>query len=264
MAKSGSGVTYTLSKKDMEIRSKAESLVAVMHSDEVSAVWSKVELAIFLIMIKKEKLKDFYSVIVESILSKKQTQRLMKAVLKLDVDFEEAMKTSGSQKDVEERAKLLVVDEKILSLKSESDLRQIHDLSFTKLDRMKSLSLDEWKDVVTGTDKPYADMLKKQAQEIASDVKKQHDAKKPEGMAQDKFDEAVKAGVYPAVKLMHEFSVENTKLEATIESLGVEIEVLRKKETKTKIQLAKYKGLMEGAEKSKGLFIPQVASIETA
>ncbi len=257
MKKAGTKVTYTLSKRDKEIQSQAESLVETIESHEKSAIFSRVELSILFVVTKKEKGKDFYNVIVESIFSKKKVQRAMKMVLKSDVDFKEAMKISGSVKDVAKRVELLEIDERFLSFKEESDISQIHDLTLTKLEKMKSLTQEEWDEVVAGTDKPYLDKLEEQSKARISATEKKVAKKKPKGMKKADFDKLVKDGLFPAIHDIHDYKVKNIGLEKKVETLDTELKVLKEQEQEMKIKLARFEGMMSVSGNLKGMDISQ-------
>jgi len=237
-------VSYTLSKRDKEIQSKVESLVGTIESKELSAIFARVQLGILLVEIKKEKGKDFYNVIVESMFSKKKTQRTMKMVLKSDVDFVEAMKTSGSDTDVTERVKLLELDKRFLKFQKESDMSKIYDLSLTKIESMKSLTQIQWDKVVSGKDNPYLDMIKKQSEKSKKASEKAIASHKPKSMKKADFDKAVKAGIFPAITTMYEFSLVNTKLEKNVKSLESELLELKEQKHKLEVELARFDGMI--------------------
>lgn len=250
-------VTYTLSKRDKEIQAEAESLVGDLKSHKLSATWLKVKLGLFFIKIKKEKKKDFYSVIIESMFPKKEVQRCMKAALKSDVDFKEAMKTTGSAKDVAERVKALIVDERFSKFKEESDISEIHDLTFSKLEKMKKLSPKKWDEVVAGIDKPYADMLIQEAKDKEEATDKLVASKKPKGMKKVDYEKLVKSGLYTAIHDIHDYRVLNTKLEKEVETLDTELKILKEQEQEMKIQLARFEGMMSVSGNLKGMDISQ-------
>jgi hypothetical protein len=232
-------VFYTLSKKDQEIQLQVESLVKTIESKELSAIFARITLGILLVEIKKKKGRDFYNVILESLLSKKKVQRTMKMVLRLDVNFPEAMKTTGSDTDISNRVKLLKIDNRFVNFKEESDLSKIHNLSLTKIETMKLLKTEQWNKVVSGTDKPYLDMIEEQIKKRKEDKEKEIASHQPEGMSKSEFEKIVTSGIFTAIKTIHEFSIINAKLESDIKSLESQLTTMKEEKHKMEIELSK-------------------------
>lgn len=239
MKKTTKKVVYTLSKRDLEIQEKAKLLVESEKSANTSFVWVQLELGRFLVAIKQEKGKDFKNVIVESICSTKKTHRLMKLVLKSDVIFKDVMKTTGTDKDIATQMKLMKLDEKIKSIKSQNDLSKIHNLSSAKVTKMKSLTRKDWDKVISGTDKPYVDKLKRIATEEKEKKDEEKASKMPKGMKKDDFDKEIEAGIYTVIELKYQYKKQNEKLERQLKSY-------KKKEQEFKIEIARYEGMYGG------------------
>jgi len=235
-------ITYTLTETDKEFQTKIKTLVESGNSFDTQSIFTKIEIGILLVEMKLKNPIDFNSIIPESILPVKTRNRRMKLVLNKDCYFTNGMKITKDRKTTLENSKLLVVDNRVKNLteKEISNIPNIYNGELTKINTMKGLTKSDWDTVIGGNDKPYENLMKKITDIQKTDYETKRDKHQPKGMDRDTFLDMVKNGIYPVIKSLHEFSIENTNLENTIKTLERKVKSLEKtKQT----QLEKISGL---------------------
>lgn len=171
-----------------------------------------------LVELKKLYKEDFYNIVNTSIISKEQVRRRMKLVLRLDVDFSDAMSNKGTDFDREENVAMLIIDERIENL-SIKDLKLAADLTLEKIADMKHLSDKDWHTVLTKSDKPYQahqDKIKADNLKKATADKDKHI---PDGMDKQDFYNQLDKGIYGVVSLLYTANTLNGGLEDKVSNL---------------------------------------------
>ena len=241
-----SNITIDLTEDQKTIQSKIQKLVEASNASDVTAIHSKIELGIKLVNVAKEQRMDFYSVVPESIISKKTIARRMTLVIKNDVDFTKAMKVTKDVKTTHANKELLVLDARVTTLTKEDidNIPDIYNGGLTKIESMKELSSKDWKKVVGGDDKPYQAMVEKKKAKAKAEKEAEKNKHKPAKMPQKEYDAVIKNGIYTAAVTIHDFSTKNEQLEKEVKSLKSEIDALKDKQHEMELKLARAKGML--------------------
>lgn len=235
---------HKLTPKEELKRESVIELTNTMYKSKISFIESHIILGYTLVEIKKEVKSRFFNIIDEEVIPKKQAHRLMKLVLKHDVDFKTAMKTSGTYLEMLENLKLLELDTRVTDLVMK-DLSNLYDISINKINKMKLLNDKDFEKVVTGDDKPYTNLLEKQKQEIKKISDEKHYKKKPYKISKDKFDELYAKTKYELIDYNLEKESKISKLKEKNEKKEKKIKELEKYIHSRDIKLSMMEGKVD-------------------
>jgi hypothetical protein len=223
-------------------------LYRLVEDNEKSTIIDKIIFGDYLLKTKLVHKNDFYTVIGEEI-NKMKVGRSIKLVLKDPTKYAEGMSTkSKDSKVIEENLKLLVVDERITSLKSVDDIKNLKELTVTYLEKMKELEDEDFKKVLNGDEEPFKALAKKKkekADEEKEQVKEKEKANqiaeekriqelKPKGMTDSDYKLYLDKGIYPVINVVQILLEDNSNLNSENESMKLELE-------KLKLELTQYK-----------------------
>ena len=223
-------------------------LYRLVEDNEKSTIIDKIIFGDYLLKTKLVHKNDFYTVIGEEI-NKMKVGRSIKLVLKDPTKYAEGMSTkSKDSKVIEENLKLLVVDERITSLKSVDDIKNLKELTVSYLEKMKELEDEDFKKVLNGDEEPFKALAKKKkekADEEKEQVKEKEKANqiaeekriqelKPKGMTDSDYKLYLDKGIYPVINVVQILLEDNSNLNSENESMKLELE-------KLKLELTQYK-----------------------
>jgi len=223
-------ITYTLTETDKKFQTKIKTLVESGNSFDTQSIFTKIEIGILLVEMKLKNPIDFDSIIPESIISKKTRNRRMKLILDKNCDFTKGMKITKDKKTTKENSKLLIIDKRVKNLtqKDISNIPDIYNGGLTKIGNMKDLTDTNWDKVIKGDNKPYKTLRDKISKDNKTKSDNKRDKYQPKGMDKQTFIDMVDNGIYPVIKLVYEFEIENKKLEKNVKLLERKIKSLEK------------------------------------
>ena len=217
-------------------------------TSKIDSILKYIKLGMTLLEIKKTLENQFYNVIDEKIMPKKEVTRAMKFVLSIEANkkYREAMQTTNNtlstvkrlelfevdtrikeltDKDLENmpkpsipsRLKLFELDSRIKDL-SDKDLENMIKPSISKFNKMKVLDDDDFKKVLSGNDEPLNAIKSKDEDKYKY---------KPTEMPDDEYDSFVKAGINPIINAYWEVKKEKESLEKQLEQYKERISKLQ-------------------------------------
>ena len=190
----------TKKQRDVLVR-EIKDAIKQANSDGKNSLLSYVKLSVSLINARNSLKKEFYDVINDDIIKKKQNQRLVA----LTID-------SKSKKDFRDQTnKDLNIDEKIVKLLEKDD--PFKDLKFpsqSKLQKCLSMTSDDFDAVMAGNDEPY------------NNVKDPRPVVPPEGMTLEQYNTYKKRGTKKLIEDLFNSEKEKETLNNKISSLQKE------------------------------------------
>lgn len=170
-----------------------QNLFKSYTTSKIDSILKYIQLGVTLVDMKKTLKKQFYNVIDEKIMPKKEVTRAMKFVLSIESNknYREAMKTTNNVFSTLKRLELFELDTRIKDL-TDKDLEHMHKPSVSKFNKMKVLNDDDFQKVLSGNDEP---LLLNTKDTDAEDKYKY----KPTEMPSNEYDSIVKAGIKPII-----------------------------------------------------------------
>jgi len=247
-------LSYTLTETDKKFQTEIKTLVKSGNSFDTQSIFTKIQIGILLVEMKLKNPIDFDSITPESLISKKTRNRRMKLILDTSVDFTKGMKITKDKKSTVGNSKLLILDKRVVTLteKNISNIPDIYNGGLTKVERMKGLSKSNWDTVIGGNDKPYTTLMDNISSMNKTNSDNKRDKHQPKGMDRKEFLDMVDNGIYPVIKTVYDFKVENEKLEKNVKSLERKIKSLEKSKNENLQKISTLSGVVKGMESVSG------------
>lgn len=138
--------TIVLSKEDKEARAKeVKRLFGEITKSKKATLKDKLELAKYLLQVKRELKNDFYTYITEDVMGRKQVGRHIKLILTLESvnNFSKGMSHKNKKEEkIEENLSLLIEDKRVISLTTEQ-IDTMVEPTMATINRAKEAETDE-------------------------------------------------------------------------------------------------------------------------
>jgi len=183
-----------------------------------------IKLGVNLVKFKQELGSRFFTVINQEVLNSKLIYRYIRLVITLDSQIEYDKTVKGKKENID----LIVLDERIVSL-NKSNLSKMINPSINKIENMKPLSNENFKDVINGDDKSYESHMLVVKEKIKNE---KMEKEKPSDMDENTFNQHIKDGIFETIRKLNDKSEKVTELSKEVSELKLEIEKLTKENIK--------------------------------
>lgn len=219
--------TIVLSKEDKEFRaSEVKRLFSEITTSKKATLKDKLELAKYLLQVKRELKNDFYTYITEDVMGRKQVGRHIKLILTLESvkNFPKGMSHKNKEADkIEENLSLLVEDERVVSLTAKQ-INTMAEPTMATITRAKEAKTDEDflkaiagnKDVLKALRDERSATLKAQKAADKAKEEKELAEKKPQNMDSDKYESLLKKDKTTIISMLQEQMDDYKKLSESI------------------------------------------------
>ena len=214
------GTVVPSEKEKKSIIARAKELFTAVIKNQKATLKDRLELAKFLLEKKKELKNDFYKVITDDVISRKQVGRHIQLILTLGAidDYTQGMSTKNKvASKIEENLSLLVEDTRVTSI-TEKDIETMPEPTMVAIAIAKHTDTkDDFMKAIKGEEK-ILDTIKKEKSEASKALKKTADDEakevlaklKPENMETEKY-ESLLSQEKPAIIAMLQAQIDDSK-----------------------------------------------------
>lgn len=223
--------TIVLSKEDKEFRaSEVKRLFSEITTSKKATLKDKLELAKYLLQVKRELKNDFYTYITEDVMGRKQVGRHIKLILTLESvkNFPKGMSHKNKEADkIEENLSLLVEDERVVSLTAEQ-IETMAEPTMATITRAKETETDEDflkaiagdKDVLKALQDKRSSASKAQKAADKANEEKELAEKKPKNMDSAIYESLLKKDKPTLISILQDQFDEHKKISDEITTLA--------------------------------------------